>query len=121
MKKKFEIDDEVVCFAGYGKVVEITDYSLSIKVYIEDKKTFVLFTHDGRYNQYDEFPTLFHVENKPEQWKREVEREVKSYVIVNNKDNTIDSYFRHYEDATKMVSMNQTVVELKGSYITEEF
>ena len=121
MNKKFKVGDDIVCFAGYGKVIEVDNSTyLSIKIKLDEDKTTLLFYDDGKYARNDIFPTLFHIENKPEHWKKKREKEIKSYVIVNNKDNTIDSYFRHYEDATRMANMNQTVVELKGKHIIEE-
>jgi len=71
MSSSFKVEDKIVCPGGYGEVIDISErssYPIKVKVYKNgDTPT---FTYDGKENESDSFPTLFHAGEKPEQWKK---------------------------------------------------
>jgi len=74
---EFNVGDKIICFGGYGVITKISDsYStLPIMVKCDDSKTYT-FTGDGRYTEYDELPTLFHVNDIPYKWKELLQRKI---------------------------------------------
>jgi len=113
MSKEFKIGDKVVCTKGYGTVFSVDkDTRYPVVVDLDADGGTERFTEEGLRYRFDIFPSLFHVDKKPETW--EIEKKLTMYaVMTGNKIHcTVDTLQSAYDIAIR----GQRIVELTGKY-----
>ena len=121
MSREFKVGDKVVCTRGHGTVTDIiTDAEYPIIVGLDDEKFGESFTDKGLCYKYDTFPTLFHANEKPEEWENEVLKKVHAYAVVDDLDNIVCLTKQHGKAATIAENCEYNLVALEGEYVIRE-
>ena len=111
--REFKVGDKVSCIYGDKVVTKVTDL-----VYAGETSVYQL---DGRESESDLYPSLFHFDEKPSQWKTKRKVELVKFVNIYPNDRTI-SYrteleAKHGADHTDVIA---TAVRMVGNYEVEE-
>ena len=119
MSREFKVGDRVVCLNGTGTVKAVNPDSIyQITVELDDgwRKTFL---DDGRCQPSCNFPTLFHIDEKPSQWV------VNKKVGIKQWANIYKGKMHLYatEDGAKRYARPEAIaiaVKMEGEYAIEE-
>ena len=121
MNRDFKIGDKVISVIGKG-VVHRIDYNAQHPVEVKMDKTgqFWHFSLEGKESEIDKYPSLFHIDKAPEQWKKQKTIELECWANIKN-NNTI-TFFTDSQNCKQNIDVNDvaTMVKLKGKYLVKE-
>ena len=114
--REFKIGDKVCSLSGDGIITRINNEG-NYPIVVDHGSVVETYTLDGLDLVSDIFPTLFHVDEKPEQWKIKRKVELVKWVNVYPNDRTT-SYRTEHEaidgfDPTDVIAI---AVKMVGSY-----
>ena len=118
--REFKIGEKVCTVEGEGRILEIKNgHSLyPITVLINRKKC--LYTSDGKKWDSDKYPSLFHLDEKPKQWRKTVKKKITMWANI-DADGRVTAFSNRDQSFNNLSADNiRTCVEMTATYEVEE-